>query len=99
MHIAMSVISRFFNDLGPGNHIYKCLGNKHVTDGLEEVTTLFVVIPTALINGNLNIGNVLVGNSSNGFLEAVNEIVEEEKAKFVYTELATCSSGFSSSKK
>ena len=99
MHIAMSVILRFFINLGPDNYIYKCLGNKHVTDELEEVTTLFVVIPTALINGNLNVGNVLVGNSSNGFLEAVNEIVEEEKATFVYTELAICSSGFSSSKK
>lgn len=58
-----------------------------------------MVVPAAVINGSLNIGNVLVGTSSNGFLETVNEIVEEEEAKFVYTELATCFNGFSSWKK
>ena len=65
-------------------------------DKIMKVTTNF---STAQINGNLRIGNVLVGNSSNGFLETVNEIVEDEEAKFVYTELTTFSSGFLSSKK
>lgn len=89
----------FSINLGQGNYVYKCIGNQHVIDELGDVTTLFMVFSTAQINGNLRIGNVLVGNSSNGFLETVNEIVEDEEAKFVYTELTTFSSGFLSSKK
>ena len=54
-----------------------------------------MVIPKTLISGSLNVGDVLVGNSSNGFLETVNEIRQEEVVKFVYTELTVCSKGSS----
>ncbi len=70
-----------------------------MTDEGEEVSTLFVVIPITSVNGSLNVGNILVGNSSNGFLEAVNEIVQEESAQFVYTELVACFSNFSNFKR
>ena len=58
-----------------------------------------MVIPKTLISGSLNVGDVVVGNSSHGFLETVNEIRQEEVAKFVYTELTVCSKGSSSRKK
>jgi hypothetical protein len=58
-----------------------------------------VVIPITSVNGSLKVGNVLVGNSSHGFLETVNEIVQEDEAKFVYTELAACFRNFSNAKK
>ena len=57
-----------------------------------------MVIPVTAINGSLNVGHVLLGNSSNGFIETVNEVIEEAKAKFVYTELSVCSSNFSNFK-
>ena len=65
----------------------------------EEVTTFFLVIPMTSIDGNLSVGHVLVGNSSDGFLETVNDVIQEEEAMFVYTELTTCSRGFSNLKK
>ena len=61
----------------------------------EEVTTFFLVIPMTSIDGNLSVGHVLVGNSSDGFLETVNDVIQEEEATFIYTELTTCSRGFS----
>ena len=57
-----------------------------------------MVIPVTAVNGSLNVGHVLLGNSSNGFLETVNEVIEGERAKFVYTELSVCSSNFSNFK-
>jgi hypothetical protein len=57
-----------------------------------------VVIPVSSVNGSLNVGHVLLGNSSSGFLETVNEVVQEETAKFVYTELSVCFRNFSNFK-
>ena len=84
--------------IGPEIYVYKCLAHKYVTDEGEEVTTQFVVIPTTSISGTLAVGNIIVGNGSNGFLETVTEIVQEKDTKFVYTELSSCFSGFSNSK-
>ena len=84
--------------IGPGFYVYKCLANTHITNDGEEVTTLFVVIPVTAVNGSLNVGHILLGSSSNGFLETVNEIIEEESVKFLYTELSICSSNFSNFK-
>ncbi|XP_028400060.1 uncharacterized protein LOC114523362 [Dendronephthya gigantea] len=78
-------------------HVYKCLAKTYTTDKDEEVTTLFVVFPMTTINGNLSIGNVIVGSTSNGFLETVKEIVQDEGINFIYTELMTCKTGFSNS--
>lgn len=57
--------------------------------------TITVVIPLASINGSLSVGNILVGNNSDGFLETVSEIIQEKEGKFVYTELSVCHRNFS----
>lgn len=77
--------------------MYKCLAKTYTTDNDEEITTLFAVFPMTSINGNLSIGNVIVGRTSNGFLETVKEIVQDEGINFIYTELTTRKSGFSNS--
>ena len=85
--------------IGSGTKVYKCLARTYMTADNEEVTTFFLVIPTTSIDGNLSVGHVLVGSSSDGFLETVTDIIEEEEAMFVYTDLTTCSRGFSNFKK
>ena len=57
-----------------------------------------MVIPVSSVNGSLNVGHVLLGNSSSGFLETVNKVVQEETGKFVYTELSVCFRNFSNFK-
>ncbi|XP_028418435.1 uncharacterized protein LOC114543780 isoform X2 [Dendronephthya gigantea] len=84
---------------GSGNNVYKCLARTYTTEDDEEVTTFFLVIPMTSIDGNLSVGHVLVGNSSDGFLETVTDIIQEDDAMFVYTELTTCSHSFSNLKK
>ncbi|XP_028399971.1 uncharacterized protein LOC114523292 [Dendronephthya gigantea] len=84
---------------GSGKNVYKCLARTYTTDDNEEVTTFFLVIPMTSIDGNLSVGHVLVGNSSDGFLETITDIIQEEDVMFVYTELTACSQGFSNLKK
>lgn len=73
----------------PGVNIFKCLGHEYLIEN-KNFDTLYIVIPEYSIKGTLKLGDVLVGNYSNGFLETVVELTREEGSAFVHTELTRC---------
>ena len=71
--------------------MYKCVGHQYsTTDQNENVNTLFIAIPGHYITTPINVGDVIVGNHSNGFLERVDEVRQDDGRTFIHTELTRC---------
>ena len=71
--------------------MYKCVGHQYsTTDQNENVNTLYIAIPGQYITTPINVGDVIVGNHSNGFLERVDEVRQDDGRTFIHTELTRC---------
>ena len=74
-----------------GVNVYKCVGHQYSTiDPNENVNTLYIAIPVHYVTTPINVGDVVVGNHSNGFLERVNEVRQDRGRTFIHTELTRC---------
>ena len=71
--------------------VYKCVGHQYSINEKEIVNTLYIVIPVHSLTTVINVGDIMVGNHSNGFLETVNEVRQDQGRTFIHTELTRCS--------
>ena len=71
--------------------MFKCIGHQYsTTDPNENVNTLYIAIPVHYVTSAIDVGDVIVGNHSNGFLERVNEVRQDHGRTFIRTELTRC---------
>ena len=71
--------------------VYKCVGHQYSINEKEIVNTLYIAIPVRFLTTVINVGDIMVGNHSNGFLETVNEVRQDQGRTFIHTELTRCS--------
>lgn len=79
----------FSTDLTP----FKCLGHLYINEENPDVQSIssFIFLPINSETTNYTFGDILVSNRSSLNVESVVEIVAEQDAIFIHTELADCS--------
>ena len=74
-----------------GSTVYKCLGHTYDVDNLTVHSYYLVLDKLAAFP---NIGDIIVGNESRGFIETVMGTFKTDEAQYLETRLLRCTDNF-----